>query len=465
MIGYLVLLISLIAIWRITLRYNGGDYLKPSSIIVFLQIFSVIFAIVGLSSWNSKGNDISILTYFIVVVSSILAVSGCFFADKYRFKAINSSKFRKRISARLTEKENIAAYRYTIGIGYYFILLFVEIVLMYLYYHFLCITFGTTNIAKLVYFGHEYYFWPSLVKNAGAQTIARYCFKLVKCISYAFIFTLSYNIAVKGKGKIRLIPPIILFILGWLLDGSRHNAMLTLIAIILLSYVISKKVKPNGNRAVKKSKKRRRVILIVFASIAVIYFFISFANLWAGHNANPLAYGSFTFGCSIPTMNEALEIRQGFDSLRAFGSTTFRGIYKLLRSMNLITGYNETTKGWIIFSDASGTTYASNTFSAAYNLYFDFGFIGMMFFSFLEGLFYEKIYLIAKKARKNEILPMIIFAFFLPSLFNWFRTEDLISSNLIEISTYFMIPLTVIIIKTFFKRVKNLEKMEDNNDT
>ena len=32
------------------------------------------------------------------------------------------------------------------------------------------------ELAELVYYGHEYYFWPSLVKNTGAQTIARYCF-------------------------------------------------------------------------------------------------------------------------------------------------------------------------------------------------------------------------------------------------------------------------------------------------
>ena len=441
MIGYITLLLSLVILWIFVYYYTQKDVFKPVSVIIFLQIISTLSAILGKSSWNYNTHDLTITTYLIVIFSSIAIIIGDSLASKnYLFKKTLHTNFNKKI----IEED----YYYDISMRYYYILLIIELILFYIYFHFLTITFGTNDIALLIYYGHEWYFWPSLVQNETAQTIARYIFRLIKVIGYAFIVVFSYNFLIECKKKFLMFIPIIIYLFVWVLSGSRHNTMLTLIAVGLLIYINALKY----NRINIKRIRKLLLPIALAAAFFVVVFFLGASSLWATNNENALSYVSFTFGCSIPTMNEALISEQGFDINQPWGVTTFSGFYKLFEKLGIISEYVKSSKGWIIFEDPSGVSFASNTFSAPYNLFYDFGFIGMFIFCIIEGFFYSKIYIRAMKASKTDYLAMVIFAYFITSMFNWFRTEDLFAANLIELSTYVSIPLTILVIKLFFKR-------------
>lgn len=444
MIGYFILLISLGSLIYLANLINKKDWFAPSTVIIILLFISTIAAMIGRNSWNYNKSDISITTYAIIIGSSIAFLFGSQCAN---IRFIINKRFSK-IKTKSTNNIQLKnSYFYLSNIQYIFLLI-IEILLFLLFYYLLSLTYNTTNIALLIYYGHESFFWKSLIKNPVAQTYARYIFYLIKAIAYAFIYIFCHNVTIKNiNGKPFLFIPIVIYAITWILYGSRHNVMLVAITLIIAIYVNIIKY----NRINKNELKRILIPLSLVAIILVLVFFLGMATIWATNNDDAIAYVSFTFGCPIPTMNEALKIKQGFDSNQVFGSTTFSGLYRLLNRIGLIREITESGKGWIDFQYINGTKFSSsNTFSAPYNLYFDFGYLGMLLFSAIEGFIFSKLYLWVF-SKRSSIIKFMLFIYFFPNLFNWFRTEDLLASNLSQTSTYICIILSILLVKVFFK--------------
>lgn len=448
MINYLILLISLIFIWLVDYSVNKKDLLRPASIITIMFVFSTVLSIIGKSTWNNIG-DLSIKSVVFLLSSIISLAAGSKFADKYSFKIKNN------ISYRSYDKNNIYKQaEYVIDERLNRLLLIISLIIFVAYLYAIRIAYGTNDFLKIMALGHSTFFYNDVIANRAYFSIATNILKLLKSITYAYVIMFCYEVVFnKGKKykKLYLLLPTILFAICQLIRGTRHGVILLIISVLLTLYLMLNK-KQSG---VIRSLNRKYLLFGALLVALILYLFIQLAPLLGQYMwGNNEAYISYYFGASIPSMDVALQdpIRANITTSKIWGYHIFAGFYDTLNSIGITNITLPKEIGWFAFA----MNYKSNIFSAPLVMYIDFGVIGAIVLSFAEGFIYNKIYQKAKKPYSQSSLSLIMLVYLYPSVFNWYRTEDLISQDLSSITTYVSILITFMIFKLKFKSRKRI---------
>ena len=229
--------------------------------------------------------------------------------------------------------------------------------------------------------------------------------EIVIAISYLNVFRLLVGYYSKSDkiSFVKLIIPIILFLIMALFSTER-NLFLRFAIYCLIIWIFIYGSKQNSKNANLKIVVRAALILVVFACIFFLFglakqyeskFFDQISiysasglnnfNIWIENFNEPLKYGQSTFTTFLGSFGTVLEI---------FGIE--------------LNGTVEQIDKFIIYTSNNGFYYESNIYSALKPYVEDFGYFGVILFPLIIGVFYQWLYLKAK--RSTHSFSWIIYA-------------------------------------------------------
>ena len=412
--SYAALLIIFIAIGLTSYYAFKKDLLSPTVITCCMFAFSVLLAIIGLSSWN-KITELSPYTIGLMAVG-VLA----FFAGEILVR-----KFIKRKEGRPYKMHPIVVKRWKV----IFSILFVAITLVLLYFEVkrICSYYGfdSNSLSELLAF---YRTKSSLFSTALATDgtdinfIVKQMKKISDVICIIFMYIVANNILMGDKAKriaLYCIPIILSLIVTFFGSGGRSLMMHMIIGFFMMFLLLFRYKRQN-----KSIPKKYFAYLLLTAVATLLLFYLIAPLIGRGSRSNPLEYISFYLGTPIPSFEHFLS---NIPSHRPyFGYETFSGIYTNLYKLGIVDTLEIGSHEWFA---------GSNVYTSFRSYYFDFGIIGVILCQFIFGACIAALYTNVKDLKHKGLF--IIYGFFSYILIDQIRDEQffslLISSNVIYI--------------------------------
>ena len=222
--------------------------------------------------------------------------------------------------------------------------------------------------------------------------------KIVIAISQINVFEL-FLLRYLVKGRERIVPysligiQLLFFAMCAILSTDR-NIVLRFFIYILCLWIFFETFSGSEN-----SNKRDFVILLkaVLSVLVVVLLFYALGKLRKNASNFGRAIGIYG-GSGLYNFNLFL-LR---DNKPMFGESTFLLLNNTLRSFGLLGGNSSETiivDDFVIFLSKNGYVYSSNIYSAMRPYVEDFGYFGVILFPFIMGIFFEILYMFAKKYR------------------------------------------------------------------
>ena len=269
--------------------------------------------------------------------------------------------------------------------------------------------------------------------------------KVSRMISLISIYILIYNKLEKKTYKTNwrlLICSVCLYLPIPLLGGARFDLIVLVLYSLMVLLIL--RIKRGENSNIKSI-----ILMAIFVSLGILLFSVSRTIVGRTSDKGLIAYLSEYFGGSTVLLDDFLR-----NPLHAsyFGEETLIGINKFLNAVGLT---NNPTTWFFEFRSVNGYP-IGNVYSSIRSFVYDFGFIGVPIFGFLQGVFFSVFYQIIKINNYSGISISIIFYSFISYSLFFSSFQEMFFSTML--STNF---LTFLIVLLLLKRFLIIKKGEE----
>lgn len=376
MIYLLLLSIILLLIYEMKTRKS---FVAPSVMLLLSFFMASLLILINYFNW-----DVSLTPKFLVyVLTAILSFVICTHVTRYILKDIRVGKMMT-----FQRYKDISKPRWSMEV----ILIIVFLLYIMLYFRRVGFNLDLTAIMSSAY--------NSNVSNSGnsGSFLETQLLKMVTgivYISYYQIF-LARFVVKRHSTKYILILNTSIFLLTATLSTDRNILLrffiFSIVLWIMFYFDSNKDYMKNINFKIFKR-------LILFGVIVLFVFYI--AGRLKGYVSNFQRSISLYGGSGLYNFNIFLNNFSDFQL--KMGEETFKGVRVLLntifgvKSQETITFFDPQ----IAFKSSTGFVYISNIYSALRPFLIDFGYVGMIVFPGMVGIFYEILYTIAIRNKYN----------------------------------------------------------------
>ncbi len=368
--GYLILLyVTILVLLLISYNITGKDILRPINVMLAVFLLSATFTLLNVKNWNI---EYSSKAYFVLTSGLITAlIADYIFYSKYIYKKSNSLQKEREIKPIIVKNWKIV------------LLSIVELGILFLYYKEikrLAILDGYIPGANLLWH------FRNITSYTGEESLNGFVsilIKFVDAVAYIITFIIINNLLskkVKLKKMYIYFFPIVIFTIKVLMASGRQELLRWGAYALLTSYILYKfKVGWQKNITFKYFKK-----IIIIVPLALLLFYYATNIIGRGTTRTIFQYISTYVGGSIQHFNQFIE-----DPivLEHFGEETFPGVYSFLHKFGL-TDYTRIVH---LEMRRLGIT-QGNVYTFFRRPYNDFGFFGMVIFTFAVIGFFSRNY-------------------------------------------------------------------------
>lgn len=400
MISILFILILILLI--ISLIIYDYDIISPPVIICAVYLFSVYAAMYNIDAWKINLSGITIS--YILIGLIVFCISSFIVKKKYANKPI----VKKPITVIEFRKNKLI------------IIYLVAIVCTYLYLR---------EVSSIVNkYGPDYNMAMADFRadfSYGEQNlsfISNQAYKVLSCISFVFLYVFCNNVGATNKWRKNLIflVPVCLSIYTSLRSGSRAPLIQVFTMFVVLLFIFQ-----NIYGRYEKRKILRYLLYISSGSIAFLIIFSAIRFFVGRQNESDLIdYISTYVGGSIQLFDLYLKHPEEVTSK---GMETFGALYNNLAKLGFIDGKEAIMHKEFRYSNG---ILLGNVYTAFRAFHHDLGLFGIIFFQFIEGLFftiyYEKIKRL--KNKKTISIALVMYGILMMPLFEHAIQEQFFSN-------------------------------------
>ena len=371
------LMLLILTIFVITAyKLDGGDLLSPRFLLCLAILASYSVIIFNYKNWEVQISPKFILYVSTAIVAWILGGALIKRLSKHSSRVVNN---------RLPLCNTCIKYKYPVN---FFLIL--SVVLTFLYVFKLLSDAGAVGgfsaILRAIYENTVNGYTPGFVFNQMREVVV--------AIAYVNTFRFFQRLFSKSDkiSIVKLLIPIAMDMVLILITTDR-NILLRYAIYLACLYVLF--FRENKNFKNINAAIVRRVAVMVIAVVAV-FFVMGVAKQYTSNFARSISiYG----GSGLYNFNLWLDNQTVSSTGSATFSTFLRVISELLERIGVTTGWNTAARfdEYIIFTSSNGYVYSSNIYSALKPFVEDMGYFGVVFFPFILGVFYQWLYLRAKR--------------------------------------------------------------------
>ncbi len=364
---YLVLLfITEIFFLMISYFSTGRDILRPINVMLGMFCLSTFIALLNVFNWNIV---YSWRSYFILSTGLLVALMADVFAYKKNDK-------KAIVSKRELKKIDISTYKI------YFIIL-VELVILFLYYREirrLAILDGYVDGANLLWHFRNI---TSYTSEESLRGIISLLIKFIDAVAYVLSFVLINNLFSKKIKKSEVVLfsiPILLFAGKVLMSSARMELLRWGAYSFVVSYILYK-YKVGWDKNTTKRYVTKGLILI---PVVLLLFYYASSIIGRSTTRSMFDYISTYAGGSIQHFNQYIDSPT---TTEHFGEETFPAVYTMFKRIGL-TDYSRPVH---LEMRQLGVT-QGNVYTFFRRPYNDFGYFGMLIFTFILIFFFSNVY-------------------------------------------------------------------------
>ena len=369
-ITWLLLLLSTVTIFRVCSR----DYTAPVFLISLSFFSSLSVVLINWNNWDIKVHGFGIKAAFCIFLTIVSFSAGslcgrALFADRSKDNNVSiSSDIRKRADA---------------GFPYIFLTL-IAVLLSVL---FLRSKIGRINILSLS--SVETGLRNLYVSGREANFFQSQELEIIVAVSYLCLHRLLIEkYYLEEKVHFLLFIPVLCLLICSLFNTDR-NLLIRFFLFGLALLVMSSNWR--GINLRNNKKLRKKVVVISLALVVLFYIYGKLKSYTSNFERMIGIYG----GSGLYAFNLWAET---FEGPYTYGLATFHTLQMTLQALGFPIRVGDISKvGYTTFLSSNGYIFATNIYSALQDYYQDFGFFGIAFFPFLEGIFFRILYIAANK--------------------------------------------------------------------
>ena len=438
---YLLLIALIVVLIIIPFKFILNFKLfSPTIIVSFAYILSLLFAYIGLQSWNTQSSLNS--NIYVLVLGSLAVFGFGEFLSKIKKKNVENKKAKYDINGIV----HVSKAKYILSILFYIVVIILTIKELKK----ICATmsYNPKGISDMIAFYRQ----NSSLFSADAvniNIIVSQLLKVTNIMSIMYIYIIINNLI--NKDSFRKNIKYFIFIAFCIFICLLQTGRGALFKYIVGSFIIYTVLLYRKNK-VKKQTDFNIIKKIFLALIIVlpIFYFIGPMFGRSVHNSF-VDYITFYFGCPIPSLNIYLN-SPTIHTITYTGEHLFYNIYSVLNRFDII---NFSVIRSLNFINVGGMY--SNVYSGVFRGYIDFGFTISLIFTFIAGFGYGKIYHLAYN--KKNIKYLLFYAFFSAYIVDMFRDETFFS-NFLSVTTLLYLIIICVVVDIFFKKYRD----GDNNE-
>ena len=415
MLIYLLLLL-IILLWLISYIFTQKDILSPPSVFCGIFIVSILFCIPNLEKWNF---DMGERTFFVIFLGILFFCIGYF--SFYSSKKI----LNKQLILQEYEIKKIIIPIYKI-----IIFTFLQFFTIYLIYVALSEYPGNTIFEKILSYRISILDVNGYDNKMPTYIMSLYsfCYASTQIIVYILVNNFNINKKIKSLYIINILFTIIMSFMF----GNRTQVMTLMVYFIMIMYIYYlRKNMWNVNFRLKTYIKILAVIvlvLIAFPTVGMALVGRGDENYFSQASIISLVWEQLSIYVGAPLKLLDLYLyTDGIDYNIPFAFATFKELYSWIGvQLNITewTGYFKLTD----FRYDNGVS-LGNVYTTFSNFFMDFGFIGVVVFSFIMGCIMAYIFVKVKykdsSINNNKIdFALILYAYiFSEFIFSFFSNR------------------------------------------
>lgn len=451
MLIYLLLLL-IILLWLISYIFTQKDILSPPSVFCGIFIVSILFCIPNLEKWNF---DMGERTFFVIFLGILFFCIGYFF--------FYSSK--KILNRQLVLQEYEVK---KIVIPVYKMIIFTFIQLLTIYF----IYMGLNEFPGNTIFERIMSYRLSILDNNGYEnkmptyimSLYTFCYAGIQVVIYMLVNNFNINKKIKS---LYIINILFIMIMSFMF-GNRTQVMGIIVYFVIMIYLYY--LRKNMWHIQIKWKTYIKIlimlILILIAFPTVGMFLVGRGNedYFSQINMINLIWEqlSIYIGAPLKLLDLYLYTDYGMNYNFPIAFATFKELYTWIGlKLNIFSWVNVTEFGGFRYDNSISL---GNVYTTFLNFFVDFGFIGVIIFSFIMGCIMAYVFIKVKykSGIKNSKIDfaLIIYAYIFSEFIFSFFTNRVFS--LIFSYVFFKAVISIIIFSYLF--IEKKDKRRSCND-
>lgn len=416
---------------------SGKEILSPAFISILMFILSIYVAFLNKVEWDFV---LSAKTAMVIILA-LLSLSIGEYASNY-FLNKNGIKNIKKIDAKTYNEINVDN-RF---------ILCICICMLFITYKYFKYIFRISLLANNPFGYSAMLDYARTAMNntsldTGISTLLNHGLCAAKSVTYVFVFIFIYNTILFGFKVvyIKYMIPVLIYCTHAALSTGRTSFMYLIITMLLIYFVVLKKVNGWNNYWDFKIIKYGILGIVCFIAIFRVMAFV------AGKTYISSLWDSLSLYIGSPILALNIFLKQPSQISNYFGEESLYGINAILRAIGLDMPGN--IKQLEFVSQASVTT---NIYTSLRRYINDFGLLGMNIIMFGIGVGYNIFLNIIKKSSRIGFLIILYGCFFYPIV--EIAIEERVFMNIVSLSSVYQIIYMWIIYYLCIKSNSNRKK-------
>ena len=407
-------IVFLLAITFFALKVSN-NYLKPSFLLLFGYLISAVCCLYNVTLWEVS---LHLITLVIIYAGLISFVMGNWFGERVRLRRITAHGANREKEEGISFSEYISSREMNSALLFVLAMMCIGVTIL-LYRE-------IVRIANLnfVSWGNLIYNFRMNKKSEGEagqfSSIVNYGLRITLPVSYVCATKLicdiqARNKARRGKRLLLLIPPIC-YVVQCTLRGLRIPTIGFILGVIYI-YIFAKQNATQRN--FKVSPKILLRIMLGVVLICVVFYNAKFVIGKLQDDIGVVGYVTNYLGGSLQLLDMYTQNPPVDNNIE-----TFAALINSLHKFGLLKNLS-TTVAHEYRSSASGV-YIGNIYTGFRLYHHDFGFAGVVFFSFLLGCIFSSWYKAIKSIRtwnSSKVFWVLLYASFIYMIFFHFFTD------------------------------------------
>jgi oligosaccharide repeat unit polymerase len=424
---YFIFIICVVLLLVYSYRTANSDILNPACILCGFIVLAQMLAFSLYDYWDLANYGAQTVLVFIIGIFSF--VVGCLMATRTNMHRYAFHLNRKSFSG-IVRISNFSYF-------FFHTILLLSLLLFYMYYRSHVSDFSAEMFAEYKEFRTE--------EDQGIPAYVNICYKYIQMMAHLDMFIFINNMFYKKSVFILkfLLSPIF-FSLVAILNANRGDLLMFVMASFACWYILYLRIRGFSDTLSKKVLKYGGI-----CGGAFLLLFWGLVFIFQADNDIAQASAQMYITCYIsgPIGSFDLYLKQGGLPCKWFGQETF---VALNNNLSALFDLPYKSQRYLEFRN-TGAYSVVNIYSVFRRLFHDFGYAGMIFFSFFQGWFTTKFYkyVVTKRYHTNVDFSLCIYCFFFFTIiYAWI--EDFFYSSNFSISGIVKVVMLYVLYKLYF---------------
>jgi oligosaccharide repeat unit polymerase len=412
----ILLLITIVFIFFISILLFKGDFIHPGMIISEVFLFSTLCALYNVNLWAI---DLSWKTYTVIIFGIVIFVVTAYSATLcLRLFNWGSLETEQSQVIEIPKIQHIFSIAFSLFSGFYYVKEVLRIARS--------VGGGSKEWSVIMYHYRQATSYGVLEEGQGMSGLAGHMYDLMIALSYVYLFIIINNLLIQGvKVKKSLFLPLIISSITTFMSAARIQVLYFAMAAVVFFFILTYK------KYGKDMVNAKQLIKIACFLIVIFICFVSLRGvigrgLSEKASSDPLYYFTVYAGGPIPLLDSFLKSPPV--SSEIFGKELFFRINRFIGGT-----FNIPELIYISHKEFrySVTGYSlGNVYTAFRSYIYDFGMSGLLLFTTLTSAFYSFFYGYVKLkpvSQKKSNTALIIYGYMVSGVFLMSISERLFS--------------------------------------